>query len=67
MLGQGIEPEQYHPVVDVMSDEELERFLDGIRTSVAQTVAQLPGHQRYVEQYCKAEENPRREAAFGGR
>jgi tryptophan halogenase len=67
MLGQGIEPEQYHPVVDVMSDEELKRFLDGIRTSVAQTVAQLPGHQRYVEQYCRAEENPLREAAFGGR
>ena len=65
MLGQGIEPEQYHPVVDVMSDEELRRFLDGIRTSVAQTLAQLPSHQRYVEQYCKAEANPRREMAVG--
>jgi len=43
MLGQGIEPEQYHRVVDVMDDEEL-------------TVSQLPEHQAYVEQYCKAAE-----------
>jgi tryptophan halogenase len=54
MLGQGIEPQQYHPVVDVMSDEELSRFLEGIRSAVAATVAQLPTHQAYVEQYCKA-------------
>ncbi|MEX2124101.1 MAG: tryptophan halogenase family protein [Woeseia sp.] len=54
MLGQGIMPQQYHPIVDVMSDEDLSRFLQGIRSSVANTVAQLPGHQAYVEQYCKA-------------
>jgi tryptophan halogenase len=54
MLGQGIEPQQHHPVADLMGDEELSRFLDGIRTSVERTVAQLPPHQTYVEQYCKA-------------
>ena len=54
MLGQGIAPEQYHPVVNVMSDEELKRFLDGIKSGVDNTVAQLPKHQAYVEQYCKA-------------
>ena len=54
MLGQGIVPEQYHPIVDVMSDEELRRFLQGIKSSVDQAVAGLPRHQVYVEQYCKA-------------
>jgi tryptophan 7-halogenase len=54
MLGQGIVPEQYHPVVNVMSDEELGRFLQGIKSSVDQAVARLPRHQAYVEQYCKA-------------
>ncbi len=54
MLGQGIEPQQHHPVADLMGDEELSRFLDGIRSSVERTVAQLPAHQTYVEQYCKA-------------
>jgi tryptophan halogenase len=56
MLGQGVEPLTLHPVVDVMSDEELARFLNGIRSAVAATVAQLPAHQAYVEQYCKAPE-----------
>jgi tryptophan halogenase len=54
MLGQGIMPEHYHPIVDVMSDEELERFLRDLRSAVDQTAAQLPPHQRYVEQYCRA-------------
>lgn len=54
MLGQGIEPEQYHPVVDVMDDEELDRFLKQIKANVDTTVAQLPVHDAYVEQYCRA-------------
>jgi len=54
MLGQGIVPEQHHPVVDVMGDEELTRFMQGIKSNVDKTVATLPGHQAYVERYCKA-------------
>jgi tryptophan halogenase len=54
MLGQGIEPQQHHPVADLMGDEELSRFLDGVRDSVERTVAQLPAHQACVEQHCKA-------------
>ena len=55
MLGQGITPEQYHPVVDVMDDEELNRFLTNIKTNVNATVTQLPEHQAYIEQYCRAD------------
>jgi tryptophan halogenase len=58
MLGQGITPEQYHPIVDVMGDEELKRFLGAIKSSVDGTVAQLPSHQAYVDQYCKAAAGP---------
>ena len=54
MLGQGILPEQYHPVVDVMDDEELSRFLQEIKSNVAKTVSQLPDHEAYVEQYCSS-------------
>jgi len=54
MLGQGITPQQYHPVVDVMSDEELSRFLNNIKSKVDATVAQLPRHEAYVKQYCPA-------------
>jgi tryptophan halogenase len=54
MLGQGILPKQYHQVADLMPDSELSRFLDGIKSNVDSTVQQLPKHQAYVEQYCKA-------------
>jgi tryptophan halogenase len=54
MLGQGISPAHYHPVASVMSDEELRAFLANIQSRVGRTVGQLPPHQTYVEQYCRA-------------
>ena len=54
MLGQGLMPEQYHPIVDMMSDAELERFLSSIKTSVDHVVEQLPTHQQFLNQYCPA-------------
>jgi tryptophan halogenase len=57
MLGQGIVPEQYHPVASVMSDTELKAFLAAIKARVDRTVAQLPGHQQYIKQYCDAAES----------
>lgn len=52
MLGQGILPERYHPVVDVMEKKELGEFLDMVKMNVAKTVASLPSHQQYIRQYC---------------
>jgi len=52
MLGQGIMPRQHHQTADLMGDAELTHFLEGIRTTIARTVAQLPSHQQYVERYC---------------
>jgi len=54
MLGQGMYPDSHHPAADLMGDAELADFLGGIRGYVDRTVAQLPSHQAYVEQYCKA-------------
>ncbi len=54
MLGQGLIPEQYHPIVNMMSDEELERFLKGLHGTAEQVVSQLPEHQRFIDHYCRA-------------
>ena len=54
MLGQGLVPEQYHPIVNMMSDEELARFLTGIHDAVGKITSQLPDHQRFIDHYCKA-------------
>ena len=56
MMGQGIRPRAYHPIVNKMRDDELERFLGTIRQNVARTVAALPEHQAYVARYCGADQ-----------
>jgi len=57
MLGQGLMPEQYHPIVDMMSDKELKGFMNSIKSSVDHLVGQLPSHQKFIAGYCKAEPN----------
>ena len=54
MIGQGLVPEQHHPAVNAMSDEKLGDFLDGIRREVGNLVEQLPDHQSFIDDYCKA-------------
>ena len=56
ILGQGLIPEQYHSIVNMMSNEELEEFLTGIRNSAINLVNQLPEHQRFIDHYCRAME-----------
>ena len=52
MMGQGIMPRAHHPVAEKLRDEELARFLGGIRETVARTVASMPDHGAYVARYC---------------
>lgn len=52
MLGQGLTPQEHHQSADLMGDQELGAFLEGIRAKVRATVAQLPQHAAYVKKYC---------------
>lgn len=54
MLGQGLVPEQYHPIVDSMSDEELRNVLNGLAGNVDHLINQLPSHQDFISNYCKS-------------
>ena len=54
MLGQGITPAARHPIAAKLPDEELDRFLSGLRQGVATTVRGLPAHSDYVSRYCGA-------------
>jgi tryptophan halogenase len=54
MLGQRIMPSSYHPAARVLGDQELTKFLAEFRASIEQTVARMPAHQDFVNQYCKA-------------
>ncbi len=54
MLGQGIEPKSYHPIVDMMSDEELRQFMQIQAQKVDHVLKQLPTHQEFIDRYCPA-------------
>ncbi|MFT2092590.1 tryptophan halogenase family protein [Paraglaciecola sp. 2405UD69-4] len=54
MLGQGLQAEQYHSIVDMMDDRELENFLEGIRKSVRARVSALPMHNDFINHHCKS-------------
>ncbi|RYY33769.1 MAG: tryptophan halogenase, partial [Sphingomonadales bacterium] len=56
MLGQGIEPQSWHPIAGKLNDDELDRLLGMIRQDVTRTVAGLPDHAAYVARYCGAAE-----------
>ncbi len=54
MLGQNLIPQNYHHFAKSMKDSDLKKFLSELRSSVKQTVTQLPTHQHFVDYYCKS-------------
>ena len=54
MLGQGVIPSEFHPIVDLMSDAELSSFLNGYKGFVARSVAGMPAHEDAINRYCAA-------------
>ncbi|MCP4587301.1 MULTISPECIES: tryptophan halogenase family protein [unclassified Pseudoalteromonas] len=53
MLGQGVKPKQYHYVASLMNDQELGRFMQGIKQQIAHRLAQLPTHKEFINKYCR--------------
>jgi tryptophan halogenase len=54
MLGQRIEPQAYHPLVDQMPEKESFEFVEHIRKVIASCVQAMPPHQAFIDRYCKA-------------
>lgn len=57
MLGQRIEPQGRHHMGRLMTRDQMQRALDGLKTSIAAAVAKMPSHQAFLEQYCAAEKS----------
>jgi tryptophan 7-halogenase len=54
MVGQGIVPRGYHPLVDAISDPELQKYADSVRNVIASCVAAMPLHEQFIDRYCRA-------------
>lgn len=55
MLGQGIIPSDYNPMVDQLSDAQLGQFMGDVRGLIEKSVADLPTHAEYIAHNCKAD------------
>lgn len=55
MIGQGIIPKQYHPIVNQTSDEELLHFLHGFKKHIEKNVSLMPTHEQFIKRYCANE------------
>lgn len=54
MLGQGIQPRDYHPLVDLVPDQDLRRFVSSVGQTIANCVDAMPPHQAFIDRFCKA-------------
>ena len=52
MMGQGLMPQGYHPIVDLMGDDELRNFLIKIESGVKRKVQSWPDHNEFIKRYC---------------
>jgi tryptophan halogenase len=54
MIGQHIVPGAYHPLVDLVSDDDLEKLCESVRGVVASCVAVMPAHEQFIARCCQA-------------
>jgi tryptophan halogenase len=54
MHGQGLVPERYHPMADVMPADELDKRLSDMRTTWAACLDSMPSHQDFIDDHCRA-------------
>jgi len=54
MLGQRLEPEGYHRMGHMLSEAHLRRAFADVQQNIANTVARMPTHQTFLDQYCAA-------------
>jgi len=49
-----VQPKDYPPVIDVLSDADLAKFLAHVEAVVQSSVNVMPSHQTFIERFCKA-------------
>jgi tryptophan halogenase len=55
MMGQGLRPRGYDPMVDIMEPDELRRRLANIHSTIERSVDVMPEHWDFIAQNCSSE------------
>ena len=54
MHGQGMRPTAWHPLADVLPEDEVARYLENIRQTIRKCVAVMPEHSEFIRLNCAA-------------
>ncbi len=54
MLGQRVVPSAYSPLVDRLSEAEVEAFVTNVGRTIERCVQAMPKHQAFIDRYCRA-------------
>lgn len=52
MHGQGLRPQSYHPLVDVLPQAEILARVQGIKRVIDASVEVMPSHREFIAQHC---------------
>jgi tryptophan halogenase len=54
MHGQRLRPKSYHPLVDLIGEQEIQAYLDEVKGVIGACVDAMPSHARYIADHCAA-------------
>ncbi|MDE2251684.1 MAG: tryptophan 7-halogenase [Gammaproteobacteria bacterium] len=54
LIGQRITPRAYHPLVDLLSEAELDAFLADVKRVIGSCVEVMPAHEAFIARHCAA-------------
>jgi tryptophan halogenase len=54
MLGQRVQPQSYHPLVDLISEKEINKYLKDVEGLIASCVRSMPPHATFIADNCAA-------------
>lgn len=55
LLGQGVRPERYDPIAEVLPLEVTRQRLDQLRQAIRQGVDRMPSHEAFIARHCRAQ------------
>ena len=55
LLGQGVIPESFDPMVEAIVPREASAVLAGMRKVIADTADAMPMQQQFIDRHCRAE------------
>jgi tryptophan halogenase len=53
--GQNVQPKRYHPIADILDQDELESRMTRIARAMKNNLAHMPDHQAFIDRHCWAD------------